>query len=218
MEYSFGLISEGVSDFRILRHLTGRYLGNPNFLPIHLFPGNNPNGTQKEKGGWSRVIKFISGEDSKFYETIKEEYDYYIIQIDTDVAEEFGIDKRNKNQKQLYEETVKFLLCKLNREINPQKVIFAIGINDIECWLIPFITHIKKKCEKDINCVGTLNNELKTKNLYINKDDKNSPKAVRAYNYIFGEIKKKEIIKKASEYNYGFSKYLEQIDNLLLNQ
>lgn len=79
-----GLIAEGASELRILKHIMGRYLGTEHDTN-EIQPKTNAEGTQIVLGGWDRVITTF-----EFENTVKDalvENDYVLIQIDTDQAQ-----------------------------------------------------------------------------------------------------------------------------------
>ena len=59
-----------------------------------------------------------------------------------------------------------------------------------------------------------LNNDIRKEGLYIHKDDKNSLGAQKAYEHILKQKKKPKEIKECSEFNYGFKRFIEQLDLL----
>lgn len=52
------------------------------------------------------------------------------------------------------------------------------------------------------------------KDLFIDKENKNSIGAQKAYEYILKQKKKPKEIKDCSEFNYGFKKLIEQLDDI----
>ena len=83
----------------------------------------------------------------------------------------------------------------LHQDINRDVIIYAISINEIECWLIPFIsTDIREYCNND-RCLNIVNRHIRTKGT-IDKDNKNSPGAQALYDNILNNKKKsKDFIK-----------------------
>ena len=86
------LISEGITDKPIIEAALTAYfakknLGGQVFLnPIHP--------KEKEQGGWVKVLKFCESEDFKSPFNFN---DFIIIQIDSDVHEEYAVPKQKSN-------------------------------------------------------------------------------------------------------------------------
>ena len=182
MSKKIGIVSEGVSDYYVLKHIVSRYLKEQDVYTIPLNPKQDK-GKQVGFSGWQGVLNYISGTDEKnlFVEALKEDCEYVVVQIDTD---------------------------------HKSKLIFAISIDETECWLIPFIDTNKKNCENIDRCVNLVNKGIKKQNLFIDPDNKNSDGAKSAYDYILKQKKKPKEIKECSEFNYGFKKLIEQLDEI----
>ena len=52
------------------------------------------------------------------------------------------------------------------------KLIFAISIDETECWLIPFVDLNKKNCENIDRCVNLVNKSIKKQSLFIDPNNK----------------------------------------------
>ena len=79
-----GIIAEGASELRILKHIIGRYLGTEHDIN-EIQPKTDVGGVQIIPGGWDRVIKTFESLDLVKNALI--ENDYILIQIDTDYAQ-----------------------------------------------------------------------------------------------------------------------------------
>ena len=106
---------------------------------------------------------------------------------------------------------------RIHTDIDREIIIYAVCIHTLECWLIPFITDNNGKCLKINNCIRTVNNEISSQHKNINVLDKNSTNSKNAYQFILKKKKKVDDIKKCAEYNIGFQKFLEQLENIKLN-
>ena len=97
---------------------------------------------------------------------------YIIIQIDTDVSEREGFDVSKRDTKgkelepvELIENVITKLIGLIGQEFyneHVDRIIFAISVHEIECWLLPLYYNDKKQA-KTSGCVKTLNIELAKK-------------------------------------------------------
>lgn len=214
MSVKIGIVCEGISDYRILQHITERYLRDMDAYTIPLKPKETRQGTQDGFGSWQGVLEYIKGDDRMIVEAVKEGCDYVIVHIDTDVREQYGVPADFTNHEELHDNVRKMLLNQLHPEFDPNKVIFAIAIHETECWLIPFLTNDKKDCGKTDSCVNTLNRLLKDKGS-IDKDNKNAEKVRPIYQNILKQKKKVKDIKTASRYNCGFTYFIDTLDRII---
>ena len=191
MSKKIGVVSEGVSDYYVLKHIVSRYLKEQDVYTIPLNPKQDK-GKQVGFSGWQGVLNYISGMDEKnlFVEALKEDCEYVIVQIDTDRSADYGVEHQTDDLTVLW------------------KNVYT------ECWLIPFIDTNKKNCENIDRCVNLVNKGIKKQDLFIDPDNKNSDGAKSAYDYILKQKKKPKEIKECSEFNYGFKKLIEQLDEI----
>ena len=216
MSNKIGVVCEGISDYRIIRHVVERYLRDYDVYTIPLKPKITPQGRQEGFGTWQGVLNYIAGDDQLIVEAVKEGCKYIIIQIDTDVCEEYGVTK-DLSDLSFFHSTIKDKLNSvLHQDINRDVIIYAISINEIECWLIPFIsTDIREYCNND-RCLNIVNRHIRTKGT-IDKDNKNSPGAQALYDNILNNKKKSKDLYLASRFNYGFSYFIDKLDEIKNN-
>ncbi len=219
MSCKIGIVGEGVSDYKILKYIVERYLRDFDVYTIPLQPKETYLGKQDGYGTWQRVFSYIKGSDNLILEAVKEGCQFVIIQIDTDVCEEYNVSK-NTNDEVLYTNVTEALSNAIHNDFDKSKAVYAICINEIECWLIPFISNDIGNCKKTNGCLNTVNYKIRTKGT-IDKDNKNCTSAINLYNFILNHKRKVRELQAASQFNYGFKKFIEQLDaikELLLNQ
>lgn len=183
-----GLIAEGASELRILKHIIGRYLGTEHDIN-EIQPKTNAEGTQIIPGGWDRVITTF-----EFENTVKDalvENDYVLIQIDTDQAQTapFSVNVLDENGQYCKPEVLHQRVSEriLNRipnldESERNRVILAICISEIECWLLPLYYNDSKRC-KTTGCIALLNQKLSSNKIDpLPNGNKNSSGAQKTYN------------------------------------
>ena len=213
MSTKIGVVCEGVSDFKIIRHIVERYLRDNEVYTIPLKPKITAQGKQQGYGTWQGVFKYISGDDQLIVEAVNEGCKYIIIQIDTDVCEEYGVCGDLTNLENLYNNVKNKLNDNLHIEINRDAVIYAICINEIECWLIPFISTSDEDCSNNNRCLNVVNKHIRSLGT-IDKDNKNCIKAQTLYEEILSKKKKSKDIFMASRFNYGFSHFIDRLDSI----
>ena len=215
MSKKIGIVSEGVSDFWVLRHIITRYLKDQDLWVLPLNPKQTKDGKQDGPGGWGLVMKYLEDKGKKLMvEALKEDFEYIVVQIDTDVCEEYGVKHDLTDMGVFWQNVCDNLSNRLSEDFDRSKLIFAICIDEIECWLIPFVDTNKKNCESTNRCVNIVNKNIKGKELFIDADNKNSDGAKDAYDYILKQKKKPKDIKECSVHNYGFTKFIEQLDKM----
>lgn len=211
MSTKIGIVSEGVSDFFILKHIVERYLKEKDVYTIPLKPKVTTKNKQEGFGTWQGVFDYIKGDDNLIVEAVKEGCEYVVVQIDTDVSSQYGVEN-NPGDAQAFWTAIK---DKLTGSVHPdfpkEKLIFAICIQEIECWLIPFVSTVENECQNTDRCLNIVNRHIRTKGS-IDKQNKNSQQAQRLYQYILCQKKKPLEIKDCSRYNYGFKELIEQLD------
>ena len=215
MSKKIGIVSEGVSDFWVLRHIITRYLKDQDLWVLPINPKQTKNGKQDGPGGWGLVMKYLEDKEKKLIvEALKEDFEYIVVQIDTDVCEEYGVKHDLTDMGAFWQEVCDNLSNRLPEDFDKSRLIFAICIDEIECWLIPFVDTNKKDCQNTNRCVNIVNKSIKGKDFFIDADNKNSDGAKGAYDYILKQKKKPKDIKECSVHNYGFTKFVEQLDKM----
>lgn len=216
-----GLIAEGASELRILKHIIGRYLGSDHEVN-EIQPRTNPDGSQEGEGGWTRVIQTFEHEGTVRDALI--ENDYVLIQIDTDQAQiaPFSVNILNEygqccSSDILYGRVRERIMDHIPNLTDEERsrVLLVICIHEIECWLLPLYYDDNKRC-KTTQCVKYLNDALiKNKIHPLSDGNKNSPEARRTYNTILKKLRKPADIEDYAQYNFGFSQFVNQLRRLL---
>ena len=162
---SFGLITEGLTDQIVIENILAGYFKNPDLDIRPLQPERDKDDENKFTGygSWSQVFAYCRSRD--FQESFQFN-DYIIIQIDTDTSQEYGIPEQDENGEFTPEQLIEKVIEKFKQEIGEdfynkfqQRIIWAISVHSIECWLLPLYYQDSKK-SKLKNCLGTLNQEL----------------------------------------------------------
>lgn len=220
---TIGLICEGVSEINIMTRIVSKYLDDDVIINPIEPETKTENGflVQSGYGGWQQVLNHCNDEK---VEEILEYNDYLVVQIDTDACIEAGygvnpLDANNVNKtpEALYEDIKARLLANISQEVQEkysERIIFAICMNEIECWLLPLYYTNNNRC-KTQNCIYTLNQALGKKNIGgIPEKDKNAPFARSVYHKVLKNFKNKRTIQDCAQYHYGFDQLTKQLDKI----
>jgi hypothetical protein len=141
---TFAGIVEGVTDKRVIANILAGYFNNPDIKIAWLQPRDTIANTKEPPAGWTRVLKYCKSEQFK---QAFQENEYVIIHIDTDVSpnETFDVPHHNENgelltTEQLIAKVVNKFRSLIGEDFYDQyadKIIFAIAVHSIECWLLP---------------------------------------------------------------------------------
>lgn len=166
----FGLACEGPTDQITLENiLMGVFeeIDDSDIAFVQPYLDKSDANAKKAEGNWLRLISYLGM--NRFEDDLAAN-DYLIIQIDTDIAEEVHADivVKDADGKRLPDETiVENAVSRLIAAINANdpnmyakyedKLIFAITINSLECWLInTFIDDDAKVCLHANSCFDDL--------------------------------------------------------------
>lgn len=215
------MICEGVSEIKMLSYIVNRYLGdgvvvNPIQPSLRISHGQEQ---QDSEGGWLQVLNHCTDDNIN---NIMAANDYLIVQIDTDTCIQANYDVMiyDENHQKVTDDILYDRVCsRLKRNISEgvwnrysDKILFAICFNETECWLLPlyYENDVNKRCATN-NCIYILNQKLQKEGMGIPVKDKNSSEAVKVYQQVLRKMKRKDI-PKIAKYNYGFQKFVEQMD------
>jgi len=209
---TFGLITEGLTDQIVIENILSGYFDTDDIIVNPLQPERDKDDENKSSyGGWSLVFPYCQSKDFREAFQFNE---YVIIQIDTDVSEEYGIPKQDENGEFIPEKLIEEVKEKFKGLIGADfykyqdKIIFAIAVHSIECWLLPLYYEDNRK-KKIINCLDTLNRELcKSKGFTIDKEKKDP----RYYRDISEEYCKKKVLINSYKHNPSLKVFIEEIE------
>lgn len=219
MEKSFGIICEGPSDYRIVKRILNVFFKEEDPFSTCYQPKQLTSG-KSDFGGWPRVLECCSDDTLK---EIFEFNNYAIIQIDTDCSQDspfsvqhVGADGQTKSHLQLYEDVIAkldSLIAQPEIQENKHRILFAICIHSIECWLLPLVYNDNKR-ENANNCLSDLNRAVQKKfkrMVYLNEHNKNDTGGIKVYNELISDWKRKADITTSAAYNTGFQKFVESL-------
>ena len=162
---TFAGIAEGVTDKRVITNILAGYFNNPNIKVTWLQPRDTIANIKEPPAGWTRVLKYCK---TKQFKDSFQENKYVIIHIDTDISpnKNFDIDHYDENGRlltpeQLIAKVVNKFRSLIGEDFYEQyadKIIFAIAVHSIECWLLPLCLPEKKGETND--CINILKRDL----------------------------------------------------------
>ncbi|MCP4219042.1 MAG: phage tail protein [bacterium] len=168
----FRLIAEGITDLNTLDMILSIFYNDPKLEVEYLQP--KPDATDRSKqgggGGWGLVLNYLQSET--FTEALTPPYNdcdfFIVIQIDTDVSQDFGIPHYEAGSdvppQELFDMVKEKLIAEMDQELyrlHKERFIFAICIHSLECWFLPLFCKDKSKKTRTKNCLEHLNRELK---------------------------------------------------------
>lgn len=145
---SFAIIAEGVTDQAVLENiLRGYFSAEDEPVVNYVQPPRDATSTGRDPapGGWTLVFRSLRAGDHRKALQLN---DYVIIHIDTDVSEDPGYDvsRRAEDGRSLRPdeliEQVKIKLAAMDPVFfarNAARIVFAIAVDSIECWLLPLL-------------------------------------------------------------------------------
>jgi hypothetical protein len=156
------LITEGVTDRPIISATLYAYFSKNKALESFNITPLLPK--DKESIGWTKVLQYCSTDEFKGAFQFN---DYVIIQIDSDahLSKGYGVPKQENTTDLI--SAIKGKIIEIIGfefyEANQNKIVFAISVSEIECWLLPFFATTDTHKKKEISCCKTVNRYLKGK-------------------------------------------------------
>ncbi|PIP54235.1 MAG: hypothetical protein COX07_06440 [Bacteroidetes bacterium CG23_combo_of_CG06-09_8_20_14_all_32_9] len=197
MNIKFAVIGEGQPDHIILKNIIHGFFKNK------LIPVNRWLPESDESVGWDRVLKYLATEE---FRTRLLNTDFCIVQVDTNECEQWneGISHIGGNASEVqidkFIEVIKAVLIKkigADYSSLKNKIIFAITVHDLECWLLPFNSNLPAEQSKIFSCKKTMQGIAKAKKLTIDK--KSDPyKRIKSFEEMSKEMRdNKELLEKS---------------------
>jgi hypothetical protein len=152
--YVLGIVSEGITDQIVLAGVLYGFAASEGceFDVIGIEPEPNPSGTkQVGRGGWERVFGWLRS--GRHRDALQTQGLSLVLHVDTDQCEHpnFGVSRRVDGRERTIEELVaavrERLIELIGRELyatSPDRFLFAISVEEVECWLLPFFAEPKK--------------------------------------------------------------------------
>lgn len=218
---TFGIIAEGVTDQAILENILYGYFGDRDEEPVinAVQPPRDATGQSREppQGGWGLVFKSL---EAGAHRKALQFNDFVVIQIDTDVSQEKGFDVpwrdggRDLSVEELVERTIKRLKDSMGHDFcaeHGDRLIFAVAVHQIECWLLPLFD--SNKADKITGCLAAVNHELgkRGKRPLASREGEKFP---RSYQEASREYAKRRVLMKSYPRNPSLKIFIERLEAL----
>lgn len=184
---TFGIIAEGPTDQIVIQNILVGFFDEPDLTTAirNLQPLKDHTDQMVSKGGWLNVFEYCK---SQYFIDALEQNDYLIIQIDSDVCEQkhFDVSRRTADGSSKADDVLindirerfeKEFIDKFGQEkygLFKNRIIYAICLEEIECWLLPLYFTDKTKSATN-NCTHKLNPKLTAEfGIFIDKDNKSN--------------------------------------------
>ncbi|WP_143393884.1 hypothetical protein [Fimbriiglobus ruber] len=174
--------------------------------------------TPSPPGGWTRVFDSLKRGDCQ---QVLQFNDFVVIQIDTDVQEEPGFDvpRREGGSELSLPDRVARVIARLKRDVEPEfctahehRILFAIAVDSIECWLLPLL-YVNNKAQKTTGCLDAANDTLRKKKM-DGLSSAEGTKFPRAYERASREYTKQKSLTKHRSRNPSLELFVKQLDDL----
>ncbi len=219
-QISIGLISEGVTDHAIIENILTGFFNNNDLDIRALQPTRDyATGAQTSHANWTKVFDWCKSE--RMAEALNF-IDYIVIQIDTDVSEDKGfdvpknIDGKTRDAGAMVLATQQKLQWVMGTMFDKykDKIIFAIAVESIECWVLPLLYSTKPHQQATVNCLQRVNQILIKDGYTIDTKAKN-------YNNIYDKIskdyQKQKLLKQFYPLNPSLKIFVENLKSTFIN-
>ncbi len=211
----FAIIAEGTTDQSVIENILLGYFEDQEDEPDirYIQP---PRPLTETPAGWGHVFKSLERKD---YEGALQYNDYLIIHIDTDVQEEPGFDvpRREKGRELSVSDRVDRVITRLKQHIdtgfhqaNAHRILFAIAVDTIECWLLPLL-YDNKKAAKTTRCLESANQALRKANRDALSADRKFP---RTYEKASIGYRRRKTVIELHDKNPSLELFIKQLDTL----
>jgi len=164
----FAIAGEGLTDFIVLQNLLRGFFNDKNLPVSRLHPDNT------EPAGWGNLFNYLSTD--KFKEAI-DNTDYAIVQIDSGTCQDWNeniihIGSDPTLLTDFIQSISQTLIKKIGDDFynpNKEKIIFAVTVHDIECWLLPFNANLPAHRSKVVGCVNAIEQIANQQGFSINQ-------------------------------------------------
>lgn len=211
---SLGLISEGITDQIVIDNILHGYFNIDDVDLRPLVPVRDETDQSRFVGasGWTAVREYVKS--SNFDEAFLF-LDYVILHLDTDVCEEYGVSRREEGEELAPLDLLNKVKAKFREwmgdevfERRKDRILFAISVDSIECWLLPlYYENTKAQRQKTVNCLGTLNQAL-SKSLKFTVDAKNPD----YYNRASEDYSNHRVLRRLYKHNPSLNAFIEELE------
>lgn len=192
-----GIVAEGKTDQAVLEQLVRGVVAERDGIAIAMMQPAQGAGDPEDFGNWENVFRWLSSERcARALQLV----DLLVVHVDTDVCDRPGFDvPRLEGGREL--EPLKLaarVAGRVRATMSPEvhtlyahKVVIAVAVNEIECWLLPLIfDQAQAKASKWKGCFAAAMDELKRRGEPGLLAAKNGTKDPRRYGALARGFKK----------------------------
>jgi hypothetical protein len=208
---TFALITEGITDQIVLETLLMAQFGSQiDVNPIQPLRDATDAHRQANFAGWEKVIEACTAER---FDEILSVNDFIVVQIDTDQCEHknFGIALSVNGAERAVPDIVQDVQMKLMQALDPQRyqgrILFAISVHSLECWLLPLHAKTDADTVSTKNCTDRLERSLKKAGQDYKKD-------ARCYQGLAKPFAKPEKLAYCREKNQSLALFLDSCERV----
>jgi hypothetical protein len=214
---SIALIAEGTSDQIVLENILIGIIGDPDLSVRMAQPTLDDTDASRKRGagGWTEVFRFCK---SPAFADAFATNEFVVIQIDTDTCEETGynVPVPRKNNRVDVEQLIADISDRICEEIDStiltevrKRIIFAICVDEIECWLLPLWCNERAHAGKITGCLAAINIALKKagEDFYVHA------KSEDYYRELSKGYKKRAAISRHSKRNPSLNLFVQAVRN-----
>ena len=200
----FGLVAEGPTDWAVLESIligACSWPEEPTIDPVELAP---PLQDGKPSGGWTLVADYLR---DKWHEALQF-HRYVVVQVDTDiVADLWSHLGRSEPPLPTSEGVVVEVIAALSQlidEAHRDRFFFAIGVDELECWLLGLVVDESQrgKRRKTTGCYALLRSDLSSPG-----KDKDHSRYVK----LSKPLRKRRTLEELAALNPGFASFVDQL-------
>jgi hypothetical protein len=229
MAIKLGIIAEGITDVWTIENIVEGVFNDGQDEDIATSTPLQPK-TLQDPGSYTLVFDFLKS--GKLQEFLQEPNSYAIIHIDTDTVGRWseypwtdeikeilnGIPRLDGNSHAKIDETITkvigFLLKIIGETANDiaSRLVFAIAINEIECWILTLHSTRKTDNDKIANCLNGLN-----KNGFSIDQNNKALNHGKFFRPAIQDLMKRKEIERIATKNKSLEFFLKQLENLKAN-
>jgi hypothetical protein len=219
---TFGIIAEGITDQKVIENILLGYFGSESEEPVvnYVQPPNDKTsrGSTPAPGGWTLVFAHLEG---RAHLNNLQFNDYLVIHIDTDVCEDvgFGVPRKENGIELSAKELMRRVSERLKSVIGAEdyahyghRILFAIAVHGIECWLMPLFFPNNSKAGKIAGCLSAANHALKNSNEAALSKTDGSDKSPTAYENASRPYKSRKTLMKLHDKNPSLDAFVKQLE------
>lgn len=158
----FAIVAEGGTDQVVLKALLEAWFEDDEVVVNYEQPEHRGDGVAGD-GGWNLVFQYL--ENGRYRDALQVNR-FLVVHLDTDVAHSCGVEMPAGSDPNDVVSAVIAKLRALIEDAHQDRVIFAIAVDCIECWLLPLVFDRSQRVKrrKQTGCIQAVNHKLRQLN------------------------------------------------------